>query len=61
MGCKIQKQWGSCIRLDFEVEEVEGSRAFIARREITDVNYHIHFFTPILAYPFQQLEFFSSN
>jgi hypothetical protein len=31
MGCKIQKQWGSCIRLDFEVEEVEGSRAFIAR------------------------------
>jgi hypothetical protein len=73
MGCKIPKQWGLCIRLDFEVEEVEGSRAFIARgrkketgkeiarREITDVNYHIHFFTPILAYPFQQLVFFSSN
>jgi hypothetical protein len=31
MGCKIPKQWGSCIRLDFEVEEVEGRRAFIAR------------------------------
>jgi hypothetical protein len=31
MGCKIPKQLGSCIRLDFEVEEVEGSRAFIPR------------------------------
>jgi hypothetical protein len=31
MGRKIPKQWGSCIRLDFEVEEVEGSRAFVAR------------------------------